>query len=292
MADHREMNGVRVRIKRFGMTNESDRSLRWFFKKHRSFEEQFEAIRSGRVTPLDVHRQPISLESAITFLAARAGVASLPTAPGGQLAPSPSGTSTGHLAWEGAIPPADSLPRSPQTGSDLSDASALISSQDLSSYAAFVKRRVFISHYDEDYELVEAIHGAIIEAGHEAWWGEDILGGDHPDMAMAGAMAWSDSVVLILSARGLDRIPSEGQPELYRALELDQEQPGPEPRRLIPVRLDDCTVPSISLRDGRRLEDLATVDLFPNANWNRGIRRLLKSLVRGGSTGRGASAGT
>lgn len=267
MVETRELALVRIRIRRFGMNNEADRKVDWFMKKYPSFGAQREVIESGIAVPLDEYRQPISVDAAVASLARRHGV------------PVP----------EPAAPPPAAPPVSMETlvphpyrpNPTFADAQRLADMSRGMPVTAVgnARRRVFFSFFDEDFELAERLHDAIELAGHEIWWSEDILAGDTPEHAMNAAMERSDALVLVLSAKGLERNPAYDLPEPFRAAELDNEIPSAEPRRVIPVRLDPCEAPSIYLGDGRSLAELAAVDLFSDESWRRGLRRILRSLA-------------
>ena len=47
---------------------------------------------------------------------------------------------------------------------------------------------------------------------------------------------------------------------------------------IIPVRINECTIPSIEIRSRERLTDLQRIDLFPTAKWYEGVESIVKAI--------------
>ena len=47
---------------------------------------------------------------------------------------------------------------------------------------------------------------------------------------------------------------------------------------IIPVRINECTIPSIEIRSRERLTDLQRIDLFPTAKWHEGVESIVKAI--------------
>lgn len=283
MGMQHELRWVRVKIRRFGMENESDRSIKWFDRQYPSLEAKIRAIVHEEVVPLDRYRQPLDPQAAVDFLCHAAGVV-VPAA----------NDMSGIVSLEDGF-----------GGADHTDISSVAEDRDRlrqenthlrQLLQGFMQRspsgtqtqppalpptdpsRVFLTYFREDYDTVERLYFEIEAAGHAVWWDEDILGGQERESALRQAMTTSTSVLLVLSQEGLQRLDTDPNPDLYHALQLHQNQGGIENRQLIPVRLDDCEVPAVRVDDTRTLLDISCVDLFPEPYWQRGVRKLLKSL--------------
>lgn len=296
VGSRREIRWVRIRVTRFGMTNESDRSFKWFERKYPTLEAKVEAIRSGMVAPLDAYRQPMPESEAIGLLYAREGVV-----PEGELSPTgkvetglvpPDGDSTPHSE------PLEESARLRQEIEDLKQIVRAISGQEEGLTSEFLQslsrslkvgssgpeagrpiRQIFLSYFREDYLGAARLHEELTDAGYSVWWDDDLLGGEDWEEAARAAMDQSDAILLTLSREGLGRSPSPIHPEVHTTLKMLKELE-PRPRLLIPLRLSDCEIPPIPVEGKRLLSSLRAIDLFPEEQWGLGIQRLLRSLSR------------
>ena len=281
------MRWVRIKIVRFGMRNESDRSLQWFDKNYQTIGAKVEALRDGTVVPLNQYRQPIGVKEAIEFLYEREGLSGTPPESWteetdfGDVEPVDIDGEQEALRRE-----VDRLRRIVQDMSVRGQVSSDIidDSQQRRMHSDMImppRCRVFISYFREDLSIVERIHSALIEAGHDPWWDEDLLGGDEAESTIRRAIAQSDTVLLVLSQRGLERERSNVYPELYKALELHQKEVALSPSRtLVPVRVSDCQIPAVPVDGYRQLTDLTCIDLYPKEAWHRGMQKLIRTLER------------
>ncbi len=87
----------------------------------------------------------------------------------------------------------------------------------------------------------------------------------------------SYAVVLCLSKETDARATTGIFPEALDAIAAYREY-APGSIFLIPVRLSECTIPPIEIDATRTLDRLQRVDLFPAAEWSKGLQRLIKAL--------------
>ncbi len=137
--------------------------------------------------------------------------------------------------------------------------------------------QVFLSYCREDIVEVSRLREDLIAHGIDAWWDKNLLPGQDWKHEIREAMKRSSAVILCLSAKGLARSRSYIYPEVLEAIAAYRQ------RRLgeifiIPVRLSRCEIPSIEIDDTRTLDRLQVVDLFPANRWDRGIRKIVKSI--------------
>lgn len=127
---------------------------------------------------------------------------------------------------------------------------------------------VFLCHSSTDKKTVRNLYQRLNDDGYEPWLDEErLLPGQEWDLEIRRAVKQADVVLVCLSNHAVTK---EGyvQKEIRIALDLADEKPEGV-IFLIPVRLDDCEVPS-------RLEAKQWVDIFTED----GYRRLVRSLDR------------
>jgi hypothetical protein len=131
--------------------------------------------------------------------------------------------------------------------------------------------RVFIAYALEDLAAARRICAALRRAGCSPWLDkEKLLPGQNWPRAIERAIGTSDAVVACFSSRSIAK-RGHFQSELRYTLDCARRLPLEE-LFLIPVRLEECGVPA-GIAD-----HVQYVDLFPN--WARGMKRVLRSIVR------------
>jgi hypothetical protein len=127
---------------------------------------------------------------------------------------------------------------------------------------------VFLCHSSTDKKTIRDLYQRLSDDGYDPWLDEErLLPGQEWDLEIRRAVKQADVVLVCLSNHAVTK---EGyvQKEIRIALDLADEKPEGV-IFLIPVRLDDCKVPS-------RLEAKQWVDIFTED----GYQRLLRSLDR------------
>lgn len=128
------------------------------------------------------------------------------------------------------------------------------------------KARVFIAYVEEDLSFAKKLYRAFEENGFRPWLDKKrLLPGQNWPRAIESAIQTSDFFVACFSRRATSKRGSFHS-ELRYALFCAAKVPLDE-IFLIPLRLDDCVVPS------RISKQIQYLDLFPD--WNAGIVRLI-----------------
>ncbi len=131
--------------------------------------------------------------------------------------------------------------------------------------------RVFLCHAKEDKSIVRDLYSELAAEGWIDVWLDEIklLPGQEWDIEIEKAVEQADVVIVCLSNKSVDK---EGyvQKELRFVLNISDEKPEGT-IFVIPLRLDDCTVP-------RRIRAWQYVDYFPKNNQIWAYQRLLESL--------------
>jgi hypothetical protein len=129
--------------------------------------------------------------------------------------------------------------------------------------------QVFIAYGKEDEGLALRLYEDLNQAGFSPWLDvRKLLPGQNWPRAIEAAIASSDFFVACFSRNSV-RKKGGFQSEIRYALDCARQVPLDE-IYIVPIRLDDCTVPrTIQL-------ELQYIDLFPD--WDRGVERLLTML--------------
>jgi hypothetical protein len=133
------------------------------------------------------------------------------------------------------------------------------------------KLRVFLCHASQDKPVVRELHQRLLAEGWiDPWLDEEkLLPGQDWDIEIEKAVESTDVVIVLLSNNSVTK---EGyiQKELRFVLDISNEKPD-ETIFVIPVRLDDCSIP-------RRLKKWQYVDYFPSGRKDWALKRLFQSL--------------
>jgi TIR domain len=163
-----------------------------------------------------------------------------------------------------------------RTGSDVEY--VLIASEQVET--GLVKRKhIFLSYIRENAPEVLRLRSDLVAAGEEVWWDQDIIAGQDWRLDVTKAMRSAYAVLVCLSGQTAARITSGQYPELRDAIDAYRQYP-PGSIFLIPVRLSDCEIPTISIDGTQMLDGLQYVDLWPSSSWGAGVAKLI-TAVRG-----------
>ena len=129
--------------------------------------------------------------------------------------------------------------------------------------------QVFIAYGKEDEGLALRLYEDLNQAGFSPWMDvRKLLPGQNWPRAIEAAIESSDFFVACFSRNSV-RKKGGFQSEIRYALDCARQVPLDE-IYIVPIRLDDCTVP-------RTIQhELQYIDLFPD--WDRGVERLLTML--------------
>ena len=129
--------------------------------------------------------------------------------------------------------------------------------------------RVFLAYVDEDAEKVFELFNALENSGFAPWMDKKkLLAGQNWPRAIEKAIRTADVFVPCYSRRALQK-KGRFQSEVRFALKCGDLQPM-ESTFVMPVRLEDCTVPAMIA------ESIQFIDLFPRAQ--EGVQQLAKAL--------------
>ena len=134
--------------------------------------------------------------------------------------------------------------------------------------------RIFLAHAKEDKIAVINLYKELAEKGYQPWLDEhNLLAGQHWRAEIPKVIQESQVFIACLSQQSVAK-HGYVQREFRMALNECASRP-PEAIYLIPVRLDDCTIPDLRQEEyGINLRDIQWVDLFADD----GFERLLISL--------------
>lgn len=139
---------------------------------------------------------------------------------------------------------------------------------------------VFLSYVREDRDLVDRLQETLEAAGIAVWRDTASLWPGEDWRAKIRQAITNDALVFIacFSSRSLAKTKSYQNEELVLAIE-ELRKRRPDQPWLIPVRLDDCTIPYYDLGAGRALSDLHRVDFFGETTSTH-LARLLSTVLR------------
>lgn len=130
---------------------------------------------------------------------------------------------------------------------------------------------VFVAYVQEDAKAVERLCDALEEQGFDPWFDRrKLLPGQNWPRSIEDALEATDFAIACFSHNSVTK-KGGFQAEIRYALDCARRIPLDEVF-LIPVRLDDCRVPS------RIQREIQYIDLFPD--WSRGLRRIVTALTR------------
>jgi len=130
---------------------------------------------------------------------------------------------------------------------------------------------VFVAYVQEDTKAVERLCSALEKQGFDPWFDRrKLLPGQNWPRSIEDAIEATDFAIACFSRNSVTK-KGGFQAEIRYALDCARRVPLDDVF-LIPVRLDDCRVPS-SIR-----REIQYIDLFPS--WERGFRRIVTVISR------------
>ncbi len=139
------------------------------------------------------------------------------------------------------------------------------------------KRHVFLSYCHENKKQVARLRQALIDNGEPVFWDEDILAGQIIQQTIGAALRASYAFVLCMSEEAAARSRSGIFPEARDAVTALREYP-PGSIFVIVARLSKCNIPPVPIDATTTLADLLYIDLFPPAEYDDGLARLLRAV--------------
>lgn len=136
---------------------------------------------------------------------------------------------------------------------------------------------IFISYCREDQGQVSELRQALISAGKNVWWDQDILPGQDWKKEVRSAMNSAAVVVACFSDNTERRYSSGLFPELRDAIEIYRNL-APGSVFIIPVRFSPCSLPKLAIDGNLELSSLQYIDLFPSLCREYGMTKLLDAI--------------
>lgn len=138
-------------------------------------------------------------------------------------------------------------------------------------FIARSRPRIFLGYVEEDLPLVNRLFENLEAHGYAPWLDRrKLLPGQNWPRAIEEAIETADFFVACFSRLSV-RKKGSFQSEIRYALDCARRVPLDE-TFLIPVRLDECPVPTKIRRE------IQYIDLYPD--WNRGLRRILAVIEK------------
>jgi len=130
---------------------------------------------------------------------------------------------------------------------------------------------IFLSYARQDRKGIEALYKRLSNAGFKPWMDKDILPGERWENRIQQAMRSADFFLACLTANSVDK---RGflQKEIKFALDIAKEMLD-EDIYIIPLRLEDCTVPD-------SLSGFQWVDFFEETGWPQLVKALQVGMER------------
>lgn len=141
--------------------------------------------------------------------------------------------------------------------------------------------RIFLAHAKEDEPVVTQIYKQLKAEGYQPWLDkEDLLAGQHWQTEIPKAIKDSQVFIACLSRNSIAK-HGYVQKEFRMALNECANKP-PGSIYLIPVRIDDCTIPALRQEEyGINLRDYHWVDLSTDDGFERLLKALRQVVLKG-----------
>ena len=138
--------------------------------------------------------------------------------------------------------------------------------------------KVFLCYVTENKDSIKQLDEDLTDYGIEVIVDyKYVSGGDNFRDRIRNLIYQSGYFIPCFSKEFNRRKESVAYSELDYAIERGQDLPF-NCKWIIPVRINECTIPSRRIRPGELLTDLHRIDLFPNAKWDQGIKDIVKAL--------------
>lgn len=135
---------------------------------------------------------------------------------------------------------------------------------------------VFISYVREDSAIIDRLEKDLKRARIRLWLDrKNLRGGQRWKPVIHNAIQAGSGVIVCFSSNYSSRPRTYMNVELAQIIDELRLRPA-DKSWLIPVRLDDCAIPVLSISDHETLHDLQHIDLFPD--WDAGVQKLVAAL--------------
>ena len=138
--------------------------------------------------------------------------------------------------------------------------------------------KAFLSYVTENRDSIKHLDKDLTDYGIDVVTDyKYVSGGDNWRNRIRNLIYESGYFILCFSKEFNEREESVAYRELDYAIERASDFP-PDRKWIIPVRINECTIPNREIRPGVMLTDLNWTDLFPNTKWDDGVKGIVKAL--------------
>lgn len=138
--------------------------------------------------------------------------------------------------------------------------------------------KVFLSYVKENEPIVRFLDQILTDYGIDVVTNyNNISGGSNWDRRLRELIEDSGYFVACFSKEFNQRESTVLYRELHHAIECAWDFP-PDRTWIIPVRINECTIPNIDIRPAERLTGLQRIDLFPAPKWHEGVESIVEAI--------------
>ena len=138
-------------------------------------------------------------------------------------------------------------------------------------------QHVFLCYHHENKAEAARLRADLLAAGYQVWWDQLLEPNQDRYFEMRNAMDDSRVLLVCLSREAVAKTTAGIYMAARDAIEFSPVYERGEVV-VIPVRFSDCVVPAFSIDATRTLDQLACIDLFPEAQRGQGLTGLQEQL--------------
>ena len=138
--------------------------------------------------------------------------------------------------------------------------------------------KAFLSYVKENESIVRFLDQVLTDYGIDVVTNyRNIDGGSNWERTLKQLIEDSGYFVACFSKEFNMREKTVLYRELDYAIRCAEDYPF-DRKWIIPVRINECTIPNIEIRSRERLTDLQWIDLFPTAKWHEGVEAIVRTI--------------
>lgn len=138
--------------------------------------------------------------------------------------------------------------------------------------------KVFLSYVKENEPIIRFLDQCLRDYGIDIITDyKNILGGSNWKKGLKQLIEDSGYFVACFSKEFNDRKQTVLYRELDHAIDLAQDF-SPDHKWIIPVRINECSIPNMAIGSREQLTDLHWIDLFPPSKWHEGVESIVRTI--------------
>lgn len=138
--------------------------------------------------------------------------------------------------------------------------------------------KAFLSYVKENESIIRFLDQVLTDYGIDVVTNyRNIDGGSNWERTLKQLIEDSGHFVACFSKEFNMREKTVLYRELDYAIRCAEDYPF-DRKWIIPVRINECTIPNIEIRSRERLTDLQRIDLFPTAKWHEGVEAIVHTI--------------